>query len=197
MGKDKKSSSTIVTILQIALPVLGTIAVAYFGYLGLKLQVETPIHATQTAEAKLTAIAQVFAITPAGTLPDSTPPIEVNANLEPTETPSTYAEPIEFVRNYFSLLNNRQYQEAWAKLSNKYKENLDKSGGGYNEYVSFWNTVDKVELSLIEIKSQSNSEVYVYTEILYYYKEGYTTTGHTTYKLVKDSSKTSWLFDPN
>jgi hypothetical protein len=55
MEKEKKSS-VIVTFLQIALPVIGTIVVAYFGYLGLKLQVETPIHATQTAEAKQTAM---------------------------------------------------------------------------------------------------------------------------------------------
>ncbi len=42
---------------QIILGFAGTILVAYFGYLGIKTQVETPIRATQTAEAKLTEFA--------------------------------------------------------------------------------------------------------------------------------------------
>ena len=55
----------------------------------------------------------------------------------------------------------------------------------------------EIEIIKMEITSQSNTQVLVYVEINYRYTAGYTTTGHTTYKLVKDSSNSSWLFDPN
>ena len=218
MAQNKKSPSTVVTILQIVLPVLGTMIVAYFGYLGMKLQVETPIHATQTAEARQTAIVQLFTSTPVDNAQNPTPTfstsdvfasaqtstadvsliLQPSPSAIPSNTPSNNADPAQFIRDYFSLLNDRRYEEAWSKLSSKYKENtVNNGGGGYNEYVSFWNTVDKVEIILVEIRSQNNSEVYIYTEIKYYYKAGYTTVGHTNYKLIKDTSNKSWLVDPN
>jgi hypothetical protein len=55
MKKVEKSESNVV-LLQIILSFAGTLIVAYFGYLGIKAQAETPIHATQTAEAKLTKL---------------------------------------------------------------------------------------------------------------------------------------------
>ena len=42
----------------------GTIIVAYFGYLGIRTQIEEPIDATSTAEARLTALANIFSATP-------------------------------------------------------------------------------------------------------------------------------------
>ena len=42
----------------------GTIIVAYFGYLGIRTQIEEPIDATSTAEARLTALANIFSPTP-------------------------------------------------------------------------------------------------------------------------------------
>ena len=152
-----------------------------------------PISATATAEAKLTAIAQVFAITPASNIPTLiTPSVTQGSVVLPSETPSSYTDPIQFMRDYFSLINERKYQEAWSKLSDKFKKNAT-----YNEYTAYWNTVEKVEITSIEIRAQNNSEAIIYAEIIYHHKEGEPTTGHTLYKLVKDSAKYSWLIDPN
>jgi len=224
MGKDKNASAA-VTLLQVVLPILGTIAVAYFGYLGLKLQVETPIHATQTAEARPSPFAPTSAVVPVEnftgiTLTSSavidpsfqptevsispTTPIQPTPTLlfiaspspPPTEIPISYADPVQFIQDYFMLLNNRQYQDAWSRLSSKFKQNLANIGG-YDGYVSYWDTVLNTEIKLAEILSRSDSEVYVKTEVIYHYKAGYDITGHTTYKLVKDLSSSSWLIDPN
>jgi hypothetical protein len=166
---------------------IGLIGATIGGYFVLQASLKTKqleIDSTQTAEARLTEFAPTFTL--------------ISGNNSPTSTPVAYADPKQFVRDYLDLLINRRYQEAWSELSPRFKDNYATNGsGGYEKYVTFWDTVDKVEITLIEIRSQSDYEVYVYTEISYYYKGGYKTTGHTTYKLVKDSSKSSWLFDPN
>jgi hypothetical protein len=54
MSKKNKPSSTSLPWKEL-LAFLGMIIVAYLGYLGIRTQIETPIQATQTAEAKLAA----------------------------------------------------------------------------------------------------------------------------------------------
>jgi len=179
---------------------LGVVITAYIGYLGIRAPIIIPIQTTQTAvaEAKQTAAAQLFGLTPSDNSIDVTPTSEISTTLQPTETPSGYNDPALFVQEYFVLLNQRKYQEAWSKLSDKFIDNFAERGaGGYDEYVAFWDTVERVEIASIEIVSQTDSEALIYVEIIYSYKAGYSTTGHTTYKVVKNSSGVSWLFDPN
>jgi hypothetical protein len=122
---------------------------------------------------------------------------EISSPLNPQlNTVATIADPVQFVKDYFSLINSRQYKQAWEKLSPKFQESLS-TNGGYDGYVSFWDTVDKVDIVLIEVRSQAPDYVYIYTEINYHYKAGHTTTGHTTYKLLKGAFNSSWLFGTN
>jgi len=82
MEHDDKPSQTNLLFLQILLGFAGTIIVAYLGYLGVRATVETPIHATQTAEAKSTSIfptATAVVVATATLMPENT--IQV---VEPT-----------------------------------------------------------------------------------------------------------------
>lgn len=119
-------------------------------------------------------------------MPTSTPKI---ATSEPVLS-SQSSSPEQFIRSYFNTLKNRNYESAWSMLSAKFQSNHT-----YSEYSSWWETIDKVEILSMNVKSQNDSEAYVYVEAHYYYKSGDVTTGHTTYKLIKNGS--SWLFDPN
>jgi hypothetical protein len=58
MGQNDKTSSTSTFAWKEILAFLGVVLVAYFGYLGVRIQIEAPIHATQTAESRLTLIPQ-------------------------------------------------------------------------------------------------------------------------------------------
>jgi|CXWL01.1.fsa_nt_gi hypothetical protein len=235
MGRKKSSdSSHNVTIVVAILGTIGTIITAYLAILpSLKpSDFELALIATQTAEIRQTAAAQVLAFVPADDVnTSSNSNTEGNNNLQATETPvytevvptnsiqnmaatsmventptsqptkisEGYTDPISFINEYFSLINERRYEDAWARLSNKFKENFANrtDGGGYNDYVDYWNTVNKVEIAFIEIQSQSDTQAIVYAEILFNYKAGNTETGHIKYKLVKDTTGKSWLFDPN
>lgn len=139
-------------------------------------------------EIKPTAIV----VTSAPLQPTTMLPTANAASLDANPSLSQPVSPEQFIRDYFSTINNHQYELAWSMLSKKFQANHT-----YSEYTSWWNTVEKVKVVLIDIKSQNNSEVYIYVEAYYYYKSGDKTTGHTTYKLVKNETGDSWLFDPN
>lgn len=110
--------------------------------------------------------------------------------ISPTPTNSALNEisPETFITNYFDTVNSRNYEASYSMLSDGIH-----GARTYNEYTSFWDTVDKVEILSITIKSQSTSEVIVYVETHYYYKNGAITTGHTTYRLIKNGA--SWILD--
>jgi hypothetical protein len=63
---------------------LGVLITAYFGYLGIRSQIEIPIHATQTAEARLTEIASMSSMTPSPTLS----PLDIEKTAIASETQS-------------------------------------------------------------------------------------------------------------
>jgi len=127
---------------------------------------------------------------------DEKKPIEIY--LEPADpTPSTIipnssneTESENIIKSYFEKLNNRDYGAAWAMLSKQFQKSYTVS-----DYISYWETVEKTEIILIDVKSYSSTQAIVYTEVLYTYKNGAVTTAHTTYKLIKSDS--GWLFDPN
>lgn len=91
MGQSDKSSSTNTFPWKEILAFLGTVLVAYFGYLGARSQIEIPIHATQTAEAKLTSVAQK---TPESTSAVQPPSISITATLIPQSLNNLNGMPI-------------------------------------------------------------------------------------------------------
>ncbi len=71
MGQTEKSSSSSFPWKEF-FTFLGVIAAAYIGYLGIRSQIEIPLQATQTAEAKTTLISS--SQTPQAIIPTTIPP---------------------------------------------------------------------------------------------------------------------------
>jgi hypothetical protein len=103
----QKVSDARVNLLGVIVPavlgLIGVIITAYYGYLGIRMQIERPAILTQTAEARLTALAQTVTMT--ATLipvPSATPtiPSPVNTVLQtPTGlSPAETATPTLFYR---------------------------------------------------------------------------------------------------
>ena len=74
---------------------LGIIIAAIISYFGSIAQTRMPIEATETAEARLTAAAQLYGLTPSGGSTDFAPITETSVS-QITETPSNYADPKVF-----------------------------------------------------------------------------------------------------
>jgi len=82
MEQNDKPSQNNLLLLQILLGFAATVIVAYFGYLGVLATIETPIHVTQTAEAR------VAQIPPSAITVVTAMPILENAEQVVTETPT-------------------------------------------------------------------------------------------------------------
>lgn len=61
------------TIAAAAIAFLGVVVVAYFSYLGIQTQIESPIKATLTAEARIASLAPATQLPPSPSLPTETP----------------------------------------------------------------------------------------------------------------------------
>lgn len=145
----------------------------------------------QTFTVTPTSTVYLSSITPTQIPPSLTPTINVQTLITPISTANSET-PEQFIRTYFTNINNRNYEKSWSMLSKRFQ-----SRHTYDEYTTWWNTVKKVEIIFIEVRSETNSEVFIYVEARYHYKSGVITTGHTTYKLIKNDSGESWLFDRN
>lgn len=73
-------------------------------------------------------------------------------------TPSALSFPPEqFVRDYFSNLNNGQYKTAWNSLSPEFQNNKKLNKCGYICYLGWWKTVDRVEINNINVVVSKNN----------------------------------------
>ena len=134
-----------------------------------------------------------------------TPGTAITATPIPTGTPLVPASTIvvtpsnsveQFVRTYFQEINNRNYETTWSLLSDAFKATSNSpQHGGYQGYVDFWNTVDRVEILEIKILEQSSQSAEVFVVANYHYKNGVTTTGEQTFSFIYDFTRNTWLFD--
>ena len=187
MGHSEKPSSTHSMPWKELLSFIGVVLVAYLGYLGIRSQTEIPIQATQTAEAKLTLAAQVpnsLIITASSTSPQIS---------LPTGTPALSIEPEQFIRNYYDLINGREYEKAWSMLSPGFqRRNVP---DGFDGYKQFWENVLRVEVQDVQITGREGIDVLVSVALKYTAKFGTESTDTPTFRLTPDAAGNSWLFD--
>ncbi len=86
----------------------------------------------------------------------STPTPTATPSKTPTPTPSpAKPSPEQAIRDYYSLINDRQFQDAWKNLTPKFQSDR---AGGYSTFTDWWRTVDQVSIKdarLVESKENS------------------------------------------
>jgi len=94
--------------------------------------------------------------------PTLTPTPTVTPTLTPTPTPTPTKSPVRpspenAVRDYYSLINERQFQSAWRDLTPKFQRDR---ASGYNTFTDWWSTVDKVSINRARVvESKENSAI--------------------------------------
>lgn len=82
-----------------------------------------------------------------------TPTPTATPSKTPTATPSpTRPSPEQAIRDYYSLINDRQFQNAWQNLTPKFQQDR---AGGYKTFTNWWGTVSQVSINgarLVESK---------------------------------------------
>ncbi|MFB2918559.1 hypothetical protein [Aerosakkonema funiforme] len=131
----------------------------------------------------------------------SVSPSTKSSPVENSQSNNTSAEeigkpsPKEAVPNYYSNINNRQYQAGWNQLSASFQNNTKVHPEGYTSYLNWWTTVDRVdieEVNLIEISAETAT---VDVRLKYLMKTGKVAPQYLRLFLVWDGATNSWLID--
>lgn len=142
--------------------------------------------------------------TPEKTLPSETPPETQpetqpeTSNNSPTPETSQPSEPIpkpsrtEAVRNYYDQINQRQYSTTWNQLSPKFQE---QQSGSYQDYLDWWNQVDRVEVSKANVVEISEDTALVDTQLTYYMKDSTVSPENLQFSLIWDEQSQQWIID--
>ena len=138
------------------------------------------------------------------TIPSETPFITANTALPPgvplvktdTPIPAQAGSPDQFIRTYFDAIHSRNYEYTWSLLSDAFiatHNGPDK--GGYQGYVDYWNSVERVEVLETRVLAQNSQFAEVFVVANYHYTNGTTATGESTFYLTYNAQRNTWLFD--
>jgi hypothetical protein len=140
-------------------------------------------------------------------LPTSQPPadvptIEMAGIPSPAAIPATEqpALPEQAVRDYYSAINNRQYDVTWARLTTHFKDkfNCCTQNGSYdfNAYVGWWDDVERVDIGEVRVIQEYSNAATVFAQLSYQMKDGRRTPDEAPYiQLILDPTTRTWLFD--
>ncbi len=115
----------------------------------------------------------------------------------PTATPlQTNSSPEEFVKYYYANINVRNYELTWSLLTPNFISQANPpSQGGYQGYIDWWNTVDRVDVTEVDIIAQDKDSATIRITATYQYHNGATTQSHQRFYLIYDTARNTWLFD--
>lgn len=101
--------------------------------------------------------------------------------------------PEQFIRNYYQLVNDCEYDKAWTMLSKKFKNNKN-----YDlDYKQWWGkNVTQVMIVALEITEKSTTTIKAKTDLRYFMKNGKIVDERNLYiQLVRGSTEDDWLID--
>jgi hypothetical protein len=111
----------------------------------------------------------------------------------PAVIPTQSPVPEEFVRQYFQLIEQRDYSQTWAMLSDHYRQQNNSTG--YQPYVNFWNTIQSMSIGNVQPISQDPQSARLQAQLTFHFTGGKTSTQTITFSLVSDAASGSWLID--
>lgn len=170
------------TTVAAVLGLLGIAITAYFNYLSARTQIEYPVQITQTAEAKSTLAAQIA--TPTIVPPTLTAIITQEPQL---------VEPDQFIKDYYTAINSRQYGLSWSMLSPNFENEHNPTG--FNDYKGFWDTVEKVEVQQAFVLERKPASATVFVSLTYTSRGGTVSNSEITFGLVFDAANDTWLIN--
>jgi len=126
-------------------------------------------------------------------------PTPSNTAVLPTTTTPSGLSPEEFIRSYYSLINQRQYQTTFAMLSDSFKDKKHccNPDGSYEfgPYEEWWDSVSEVTIISVDTQGWDNTSAKVVVRISYYMNDGRIVDSTHTFDLHADPLSKSWLIE--
>ncbi|MBK4732963.1 protein kinase [Oxynema sp. CENA135] len=113
------------------------------------------------------------------------------ASEEPENNPRP--SPEEAIENYYSTLNDRNYQDSWNQLSPEFQ--TEYHGQDPQSYNGFWEGVDRVDIDRVVRTEQQGDRANVDVELNYATPDGGQTSEVRNFQLIWDENNQKWLID--
>ncbi|MDB9445481.1 hypothetical protein [Anabaena sp. CS-542/02] len=119
-------------------------------------------------------------------------PVPSNSALVSQSVSSPSRPPADdFVRNHYTALNNRQYDQTWTRLSPQFKG----ISGDFSNYQEWWDSVAEIRIGNVELISQNSDRAVVDAQLWYEMKNGRVAEDKKTrISLMWSDEANSWLF---
>ena len=164
------------------------------------IPVDTQIPPTVPANTSLPATTLTIVPSPLVTATSAPPLIQPTRGTHPlpsTVEPATaHTDPAEFVRWYFGAVwQIRNYQDLWDNyLTLSFKNRI--SSGGFAEYVQWWSSVDRVDVSSVDVLQNDGTHAWVRVTVTFTMKDGRVISNQQyDYALLYDAARQTWMFD--
>jgi serine/threonine protein kinase, bacterial len=148
----------------------------------------------------------VFGLKPQEKQPDlsqKTQEKTADVSQKPTEKPTNTTpppviekpSPEEAVRSYYSLINNRQYEEGWNRFNPDLRNNRKLHPKGYRSYTDWWTKVNYVEVVNTNLISQTSDTSAVDSRLRYTMNNRKIVKQTLRFYFIWDESSRSWLIN--
>jgi hypothetical protein len=102
--------------------------------------------------------------------------------------------PDQAVRDYYTtIINTRQYQKGWTKLSYDFKRNHSRDS--FNSYLDWWQQVERVDLQDVNLVQSDAKSAVVDVRLAYRMKDGRVAPESQRLSLIWDAATSTWLID--
>lgn len=125
---------------------------------------------------------------------ESTP--QPTSTLTPWQR-DAYPNPEQFIRDYYALLNRRNYQRAWTMLSPAFQSSCCSIAGNdpFVVYSNWWNTIEKVEVLTVYLQDWNANPAPVYVTLRYTTRKGNVLETFNVFYLIADPRRQTLLID--
>jgi hypothetical protein len=100
--------------------------------------------------------------------------------------------PAKAIENYYTMINNQQYDSAWDIYPTAVKEDKELHPNGYDSFVEWWTKVNYVTVNNISIASENNDSAIVNFRSRYEMKNGKSIPVRLKFYLVWDQENETW-----
>ncbi|MBE9051989.1 serine/threonine protein kinase [Nostocales cyanobacterium LEGE 11386] len=116
---------------------------------------------------------------------------EIPASTQPA---AARPSPAQAVQNYYTNINQGQYQAAWNQLSPSLQDNQRLHPNGYLSYLDWWGgKVESVDVTQINVVQANTETATVDAKFQYFMKNGRQVPGAVRFSLLWDAENSRWV----
>jgi len=125
---------------------------------------------------------------------------KLGVRSQPSPSPTIISKPSaeQIVRDYYSTINNRDYETAWQQQSDKFKANKTPKRPNYNFQIfrNWWEKeVSWVKIKEVKVVKSNSDKAIVYVRLKYEKKSGRLVDHPLRLSLIWDAKNRKWLID--